>query len=78
MLGNRTCNLHIFQEGSVSGAHYSTEILLPYVRVFRGAMGLHFLFMDGNASNWTDRKNINSGFVSYKHNNHVSLFINLQ
>ncbi|GFU90807.1 HTH_Tnp_Tc3_2 domain-containing protein [Trichonephila clavipes] len=28
---------------------YCNEILLPYVRLFRGAMGLQFLFMDDNA-----------------------------
>ncbi|GFU13196.1 transposable element Tcb1 transposase [Trichonephila clavipes] len=35
--------------GSVNGTRYCNEILLPYVRLFRGAMGLQFLFMDGNA-----------------------------
>ncbi|GFV18787.1 transposable element Tcb2 transposase [Trichonephila clavipes] len=48
MLGSRT-DLHIFDAGSVNGTRYSNEILLPYVRLFRGAMGLQFLFMDGNA-----------------------------
>ncbi|GFV49282.1 transposable element Tcb2 transposase [Trichonephila clavipes] len=48
MLGSRT-DLHIFDAGSVNGTHYCNEILLPYVRLFRGAMGLQFLFMDGNA-----------------------------
>ncbi|GFY11466.1 transposable element Tcb2 transposase [Trichonephila clavipes] len=48
MLGNRT-DLHIFDAGSVNGTRYSNEILLPYVRPFRGAMGLQFLFMDDNA-----------------------------
>ncbi|GFX97144.1 transposable element Tcb1 transposase [Trichonephila clavipes] len=62
MLGSRT-DLHIFDAGSVNGIHYSSsicarysssifplpEILLPYVRLFRGAMGLQFLFMDDNA-----------------------------
>ncbi|GFV28913.1 transposable element Tcb2 transposase [Trichonephila clavipes] len=42
MLGSRT-DLHIFDAGSVN------EILLPYVRLFRGAMGLQFLFMNDNA-----------------------------
>ncbi|GFV83448.1 transposable element Tc3 transposase [Trichonephila clavipes] len=49
MLGNRT-DLHIFDAGSVNGTRYCNEILLPYVRLFRGAMGLQFLFMDDNAS----------------------------
>ncbi|GFV17488.1 uncharacterized protein TNCV_1272751 [Trichonephila clavipes] len=31
------------------GIRYCNEILLPYVSLFRGAMGLQFLFMDDNA-----------------------------
>ncbi|GFU64562.1 transposable element Tcb2 transposase [Trichonephila clavipes] len=48
MLGSRT-DLHIFDAGSVNGTRYCNEILLAYVRLFRGAMGLQFLFMDDNA-----------------------------
>ncbi|GFW94916.1 transposable element Tcb1 transposase [Trichonephila clavipes] len=48
MLGSRT-GLHIFDAGSVNGTRYCNEILLPFVRLFRGAMGLQFLFMDDNA-----------------------------
>ncbi|GFU91826.1 transposable element Tcb2 transposase [Trichonephila clavipes] len=48
MLGSRT-DLHIFDAGSVNGTRYCNEVLLPYVRLFRGAMGLQFLFMDDNA-----------------------------
>ncbi|GFW83298.1 transposable element Tcb2 transposase [Trichonephila clavipes] len=48
MLGSRK-DLHIFDAGSVNGTRYCNEILLPYVRLFRGAMGLQFLFMDDNA-----------------------------
>ncbi|GFS78683.1 DDE_3 domain-containing protein [Trichonephila clavipes] len=48
MLGSRT-DLHIFDAGSGNGTRYCNEILLPYVRLFRGAMGLQFLFMDANA-----------------------------
>ncbi|GFV50605.1 transposable element Tcb2 transposase [Trichonephila clavipes] len=48
MLGSRT-DLLIFEAGSVNGTRYCNEILLPYVRYFRGAMGLQFLFMDDNA-----------------------------
>ncbi|GFU84742.1 transposable element Tcb2 transposase [Trichonephila clavipes] len=48
MLGSRT-DLHIFDAGSVNGTRYGNEILLPYMRLFRGAMGLQFLFMDDNA-----------------------------
>ncbi|GFX81965.1 transposable element Tcb2 transposase [Trichonephila clavipes] len=48
MLGSRT-DLHIFDAGSVNGTRYCNDILLPYVRLFRGAMALQFLFMDDNA-----------------------------
>ncbi|GFW56438.1 transposable element Tcb1 transposase [Trichonephila clavipes] len=48
MFGSRT-DLHINDAGSVNGTRYFNEILLPYVRLFRGAMGLQFLFMDDNA-----------------------------
>ncbi|GFV03634.1 transposable element Tcb2 transposase [Trichonephila clavipes] len=48
MLVSRT-DLHIFDAGSVNGTRYCNEILLPYVRLFRCAMGLQFLFMDDNA-----------------------------
>ncbi|GFY36567.1 transposable element Tcb2 transposase [Trichonephila clavipes] len=48
MLGSRT-DLHIFDAGSVNGTRYCNAILLPYVHLFRGAMGLQFLFMDDNA-----------------------------
>ncbi|GFX88325.1 transposable element Tcb2 transposase [Trichonephila clavipes] len=48
MFGSRT-DLHIFEAGSVNRTRYCNEILLPYGRLFRGAMCLHFLFMDGNA-----------------------------
>ncbi|GFX87102.1 transposable element Tcb2 transposase [Trichonephila clavipes] len=48
MLGSRT-DLHIFDAGSVNETRYCNEILLPYVRLFKGAMCLQFLFMDDNA-----------------------------
>ncbi|GFX43581.1 transposable element Tcb2 transposase [Trichonephila clavipes] len=48
MFGSRT-DLHIFNAGLVNGTCYCNEILLPYVRLFRGDMGLQFLFMDDNA-----------------------------
>ncbi|GFX64061.1 transposable element Tcb2 transposase [Trichonephila clavipes] len=47
VLGSRT-DLHIFDAGSVNGNRYCYEILLPYVRLFRGAMGQQFPFMDDN------------------------------
>ncbi|GFS62321.1 transposable element Tcb2 transposase [Trichonephila clavipes] len=48
MRGSRT-DLHIFDASSVNGTRYCNKILLPYVRLLRGAMGLQFLFMDDNA-----------------------------
>ncbi|GFW03796.1 transposable element Tcb2 transposase [Trichonephila clavipes] len=48
MLGSRT-DIHIFDVGSVNGIRYCNEILLPYVRLFSGAIGLQFHFMDDNA-----------------------------
>ncbi|GFV11820.1 transposable element Tc3 transposase [Trichonephila clavipes] len=42
-------DFHIFDAGSVNGTRYCNEILLPYVLLFKGAMGLQFLFMEGNA-----------------------------
>ncbi|GFS68123.1 transposable element Tc1 transposase [Trichonephila clavipes] len=48
MLGSRT-DIHNFEASSVNGTRYCNEILLSYVRLFRGAMGLQFLFMDNNA-----------------------------
>ncbi|GFS97548.1 transposable element Tc1 transposase [Trichonephila clavipes] len=51
MLGSRT-DLHICDAGSVNGTRYCNEILLPYVRLFRGAMGLQFLFMDDKVAEW--------------------------
>ncbi|GFT25985.1 transposable element Tcb2 transposase [Trichonephila clavipes] len=47
MLGSRT-DLHIFDAGSFNATRYCNEIL-PYVHLFRGAMGLQFLLMDDNA-----------------------------
>ncbi|GFW76229.1 transposable element Tc1 transposase [Trichonephila clavipes] len=48
VLGSRT-DLHIFDAGSFNGTRYCNEILLPYVRLFRGTMGLQLLFMEDNA-----------------------------
>ncbi|GFW66917.1 transposable element Tc1 transposase [Trichonephila clavipes] len=57
MLGSRT-DLHIFDAGSVNGTRYCNEILLPYVRLFKGAMGLQFLFMDDNAEQLLESEDI--------------------
>ncbi|GFY18789.1 transposable element Tcb2 transposase [Trichonephila clavipes] len=48
MLNGRT-ELHIFDRGYVTGDRYCEEVLVPHVRLFRGAIGPDFLFMDDNA-----------------------------
>ncbi|GFV95996.1 transposable element Tcb2 transposase [Trichonephila clavipes] len=48
MLNGRT-ELLIFDRGSVIGDRYCEEVLLPHVRLFRGAIGPDFIFMDANA-----------------------------
>ncbi|GFW98941.1 transposable element Tcb2 transposase [Trichonephila clavipes] len=39
----------ILNAGSVTGDRYCEEVLLPHVRLFRGAIGPDFIFMDDNA-----------------------------
>ncbi|GFW27178.1 transposable element Tcb2 transposase [Trichonephila clavipes] len=46
---NRRTELHIFDRGSVIGDRYCEEVLLLHVRLFRGAIGSDFIFMDDNA-----------------------------
>ncbi|GFT43872.1 transposable element Tcb2 transposase [Trichonephila clavipes] len=48
MLNGRT-ELHIFDRGSVTGDRYCEVVLLVHVRLFRGAIGPDFIFMDDNA-----------------------------
>ncbi|GFX25744.1 transposable element Tc3 transposase [Trichonephila clavipes] len=48
LLNGRT-ELHIFHRGLVTGDRYCEEVLLPHVRLFRGAIVLDFIFMDDNA-----------------------------
>ncbi|GBM19243.1 Chorion peroxidase [Araneus ventricosus] len=48
MLDGRT-PLHVFERGTVTGVKYRDEILEPYVRLFRGAVGPEFILMDDNA-----------------------------
>ncbi|GFW17078.1 transposable element Tcb2 transposase [Trichonephila clavipes] len=48
MLNGRT-ELHIFDRGSETGDRYCEEVLLPHVRLFRGAIDPDFIFMDDNA-----------------------------
>ncbi|GFU94555.1 transposable element Tcb2 transposase [Trichonephila clavipes] len=46
---NGRIELHIFDRGSVTGDRYCEEVLLPLVRLFRGAIGPDFIFMEDNA-----------------------------
>ncbi|GBM93146.1 hypothetical protein AVEN_27385-1 [Araneus ventricosus] len=48
MLDGRT-PFHVFERGTVTGVRYRDEILEPYVRLFRGAVGPEFILMDDNA-----------------------------
>ncbi|GBO43813.1 hypothetical protein AVEN_192355-1 [Araneus ventricosus] len=48
MLDGRT-PLHVFERSTVTGVRYRDEILEPYVRLFRGAVGPEFILMDDNA-----------------------------
>ncbi|GFV04684.1 uncharacterized protein TNCV_333241 [Trichonephila clavipes] len=38
------------QNGTMTGQRYIDEVLLPHVRLFRGAVGDKFVFMDDNAT----------------------------
>ncbi|GFX30183.1 transposable element Tcb2 transposase [Trichonephila clavipes] len=53
MLKGRT-KLHILDRRSVTGDSYCDAVLFPHVRLFRGAIGPDFIFMDANARpHWT-------------------------
>ncbi|GFW46139.1 transposable element Tcb2 transposase [Trichonephila clavipes] len=49
MINGRT-RLHVVANGTMTGQRYIDEVLLPHVRLFRGAVGDNFVFMDGNAT----------------------------
>ncbi|GFW44936.1 transposable element Tcb2 transposase [Trichonephila clavipes] len=40
--------LHVFANGTMTGQRYIDEVLLPHVRLFRGAVGDKVYYMDGN------------------------------
>ncbi|GFV15949.1 transposable element Tcb1 transposase, partial [Trichonephila clavipes] len=42
--------LHVVANGTMTGQQYIDEVLLPHVRLFRGAVGDKFVFMDENAT----------------------------
>ncbi|GFV69830.1 FLJ37770-like protein, partial [Trichonephila clavipes] len=49
MINGRT-RLHVVANGAMTGQRYIDEVLLPHVRLFRGAVGDKFVFMDDNAT----------------------------
>ncbi|GFX17357.1 transposable element Tcb2 transposase [Trichonephila clavipes] len=49
MINGRT-RLHVVANGTMTGQRYIDEVLLPHVRLFRGAVGDKFVFMDDNAA----------------------------
>ncbi|GFW23804.1 transposable element Tc3 transposase [Trichonephila clavipes] len=49
MINGRT-RLHVVGNGTMTGQRYINEVLLPHVRLFRGAVGDKFVFMDDNAT----------------------------
>ncbi|GFY32280.1 hypothetical protein TNCV_3557881 [Trichonephila clavipes] len=49
MINGRT-RLHVCANGTMTGQRYIDEVLLPHVRLFRGAVGDKFVFMDDNAT----------------------------
>ncbi|GFU75014.1 transposable element Tcb2 transposase [Trichonephila clavipes] len=49
MINSRT-RLHVVANGTMTGQRYIDEVLLPHVRLFRGAVGDKFVFMDDNAT----------------------------
>ncbi|GFV13128.1 transposable element Tcb2 transposase [Trichonephila clavipes] len=49
MINGRT-RLHVVANGTMTRQRYIDEVLLPHVRLFRGAIGDKFVFMDDNAA----------------------------
>ncbi|GFW93118.1 transposable element Tc3 transposase [Trichonephila clavipes] len=53
MINGRT-RLHVVANGTMTGQRYIDEVLLPHVRLFRGAVGdkfvFFFFFLDYNAT----------------------------
>ncbi|GFW88626.1 transposable element Tcb2 transposase [Trichonephila clavipes] len=47
---NGRTRLHVVVNGNMTGQRYIDEVLLPHVRLFRGAVGDKFVFMDDNAT----------------------------
>ncbi|GFW91082.1 transposable element Tcb2 transposase [Trichonephila clavipes] len=49
MINGRT-RLHVVANWTMTGQRYIDEVLLPHVRLFRGAVGEKFVFLDDNAT----------------------------
>ncbi|GFX61006.1 transposable element Tcb2 transposase [Trichonephila clavipes] len=49
MINGRT-RVHVVANGTMTGQRYNDEVLLPHVRLFRGAVGVKFVFMDDTAT----------------------------
>ncbi|GFW65934.1 transposable element Tcb1 transposase [Trichonephila clavipes] len=49
MINGRT-RLHVVVNGTMTGQRYIDEVLLPHVRLFRGAVGDKLVFMEANAT----------------------------
>ncbi|GFY30419.1 transposable element Tcb2 transposase [Trichonephila clavipes] len=49
MINSRT-RLHVVANGTITGQRCIEEVLLAHVRLFRGAVGDKFVFMDDNAT----------------------------
>ncbi|GFX65664.1 uncharacterized protein TNCV_4093571 [Trichonephila clavipes] len=49
MINGRT-RLHVVANGTMTGQRYIDEVLLPHDRLFRGAVGDKFVFMDDNTT----------------------------
>ncbi|GFY02167.1 transposable element Tcb2 transposase [Trichonephila clavipes] len=47
---NGCTRLHVVANGTMTGQRYIDEVLLPHVRLFRGAVGDKFVFMDDNTT----------------------------
>ncbi|GFV53462.1 transposable element Tcb1 transposase [Trichonephila clavipes] len=47
---NGLTRLHVVANGTMTGQRYIDEVILPHVRLFRGAVGDKFVFMDDNAT----------------------------
>ncbi|GFU48753.1 hypothetical protein TNCV_3357421 [Trichonephila clavipes] len=47
---NGCTHLHVLVNGTMTGQRYIDEVLPPHVRLFRGAVGDKFVFIDDNAT----------------------------